>query len=372
MKNKIRLQLLITILILAVLPMAASYFLANEVVMRSLNLGFNPAIPKLIERHQERLRDLKRLKAFDEQTLKREFDESRELQTVYQDSDAVKLALSRSLFIYFIGGVSLALVFALIAAALIGKSISRRFSRTVDELMQRREKVNYLETVNQWQGMAQKLAHEIKGPLTPIELLVSGLPRSFETKDRGAFEKELNEAKRIVGEEVGHLRKMVQHFSGFAKLPNAKLAPVNLVSFLENYAALYEKTWPRLELKLLLEAADREVLAQIDAGLFRQVLTNLINNAVEANPDRQIQVAITLKHLQNRFQLEIANSGVSISPEIRARIFDVYFSTKKNHENMGLGLSIVKKVIVEHGGSICCIEQNEGAAFLIDLPEFSV
>lgn len=372
-KFKMRVELLFTILVLASLPIMGSYFMAHEVVVRSLNLGFSPAVPKLIERYQQHLRDLRRLKAFDEKSLQNEFAESRELQVIFQDPEAIKNALSRSLVGYFFSGLLMALILALIAAWILSWRINQRFSKTVDELLLQREKIQYLENLSQWQEVAKKLVHEIKGPLTPIELLVSGLPKSYEVKDDRAFLTELLEVKRIVGEEVETLRKMVQHFSDFAKLPSATLTPIKIVPFLEDYLAVYGEAWPELSLQLTFvgePTVDAETDVALDLGLFRQVLTNLVKNAAEANLGKKVQVSFILSHHQDDLSLEVYNSGCIIPLEIHARIFEIYFSTKKNHENMGLGLPIVKKIIMEHGGNIECLKCKEGAAFRLKLPYF--
>ncbi len=133
-------------------------------------------------------------------------------------------------------------------------------------------------------------------------------------------------------------------------------------------------------LQLRLGSADLEqksvsllatIIARIDTSLFRQVLTNLVKNAVEANPGRNVEFVAELACTAQSITLTLVNNGVPVATGIAARMFDPYVSTKANKDNMGLGLAIVKKIIIEHGGEIEHRECGGHPAFTISLPRLS-
>jgi two-component system sensor histidine kinase FlrB len=107
---------------------------------------------------------------------------------------------------------------------------------------------------------------------------------------------------------------------------------------------------------------------EIDPSLTKQALTNLIQNAVEANGAAPIEITLRVSEEDQKLKLTISNSGASIPPEICEQIFSPYFSTKSGGRNMGLGLTIVQKITIEQKGEVKCIPQDNGACFEITLP----
>jgi signal transduction histidine kinase len=105
--------------------------------------------------------------------------------------------------------------------------------------------------------------------------------------------------------------------------------------------------------------------------LFRQVLTNIVRNGVEANPTQRVGFAVELVATEDSLVLSIANDGKPVPGDLVARMFDPYVSGKSNKENMGLGLAIVKKIVIEHGGEIAYREADGRPTFTIVLPRVS-
>jgi PAS domain S-box-containing protein len=227
-----------------------------------------------------------------------------------------------------------------------------------------------------WQEVAQRIAHEIKNPLTPIQLsaqrLLRYLERSSGTQPVAALRTELEklvaECAGLIEREVHTLKSLVDAFSQFARFPSARLAPedVNTIvaSALDLFHGRLEGVTVRTELAAVLP------LVKADRELLRRVLANLIDNAAEAmegSAIRRMRVATRVDGDGDAVEIEISDSGQGISPEDKERLFLPHFSTKER--GTGLGLAIASRIIAEHNGTIR-VEDNlpTGTRFVIRFP----
>ncbi len=242
------------------------------------------------------------------------------------------------------------------------------FNRMLDELATAQGKVAYLERVGAWQEMARRIAHEIKNPLTPIQLAVQNL-RDKDPKVSARFSALLQTSAEIVEDEIEALRRMVSTFSQLAKVPEAQLAKVRLdrilTEFERAYGHLTDHSSDRLEVA---EAPAIEFFG--DRQLLKQCLVNLVENAVlschDAGPE-PVHVRIRALVFDEEIELWIEDNGPGIVPARRERVFEPYESSRE--EGTGLGLAIVKKIILDHHGEVR-VESSElgGAAIVIRLP----
>jgi signal transduction histidine kinase len=245
-------------------------------------------------------------------------------------------------------------------------SLARAFNAMVREVRESRDRIVYLEKITGWQDVARRLAHEIKNPLTPMKLAFQQLEARWR-KSPGdeVFGKLLEDAGEIVREEIGTLQRLVDEFSGFAKLPDVQPEAADLGGFLEDFV----RTSPQLA-----QDADVDVVTAsgpfpvaIDRALMRRVLANLCQNAVEAVRPARARVHLGVARTRDRAVLTVADEGPGIDRDVRERIFDPYFTTKGS--GTGLGLAIVKKIVLQHGGEIQAGSRPEGgASFTIALP----
>jgi signal transduction histidine kinase len=364
---RVGLLLTVAIMVMAVAPLLTALYLVEDALRTSLNLGFNPQVVRALDDSAENLRTLNRLDPANGAGYRAQFDRVQELKQVYSEPEFVKQRILGSLRLYFGLGLGAAVLLSVALAAWLSRRIARSHARNIAELTRQRERVRYLEEMSSWQELAKMLAHEIKNPLTPIEVLVSSLSRAYLGKSQEQFGAHLEETQRMIGEELQHLKSTVNKFSEFARLPQVQLAPVDLVEFMaRQLKLLVDPEWASFELH-----APEKLLARIDATLFRQVLGNLIRNGIEANPGRRVMFTITLELQHPVIALRVANDGVPVAPEIAPRIFDPYISTKSGKDNMGLGLAIVKKIVLEHGGDIRYEPRDGQPAFTVTLPEAS-
>ncbi len=206
-----------------------------------------------------------------------------------------------------------------------------------------------------WGDVARRIAHEIKNPLTPIQLSAERIKRKFAPK-LGDDSDSLEQMTGVIIRQTGDLRRIVDEFSKFARMPEPERKPQDL-SRLVRDAVLLQKTG-RPDIKLISDVPSEEIPALIDGTMITQALTNLIKNAGEAidtlrekgAPDGLVpQVQVNLKTDGVSAHITIADNGTGL-PEDRARLFEPYVTTRS--EGTGLGLPIVKKIIEEHGGSL--------------------
>ena len=248
------------------------------------------------------------------------------------------------------------------------KFLSTRFNHMADEVEVNRSRRLYLEKVASWQIIARKLAHEIKNPLTPIQMMMSQLVRRYEGDDPG-FKSLLEDAKNIITEEVTGLRQMVDSFSKFAQMPEPKLVRKDLSETIRLAVELEKAGFPQHDIHY--ECDLKEPMAHIDPQLLRQVVINLIKNAAEAANKTPAHIRISLKEQQNHYHILIEDDGPGIPIDLQNRIFEAYFTTKHTGPNpgMGLGLAVCQKVILDHGGDLWVKSKPSQTTFTIKLPK---
>jgi two-component system nitrogen regulation sensor histidine kinase NtrY len=221
------------------------------------------------------------------------------------------------------------------------------------------------QKVAAWGEVARKLAHEIKNPLTPIQLSAQRVRKAWLKNDPG-FERVLSEGTRAIVDEVEALKNLVDEFAQFARLPAANLQPFALDDVVEQALSLYDGMYPGLAVERRL-APDLPRL-RLDPDQMKRVIINLVDNAVEATGGKgRILVATEYDRAGGRARLVVADDGRGIAPADRDRLFVPHFSTKKR--GSGLGLAIVSRIVQEHLGTIRA-EDNppRGARFVVELP----
>lgn len=238
----------------------------------------------------------------------------------------------------------------------------KAFNTMLANLQEKQAQVIELEKMAVWREMARVLAHEIKNPLTPMQLMVQQLKDKFPdaAPDTRRF---LDECTGIISDEIENLKKLVREFSEFARTPKLERRAGDLNALIRETVRLY--TGIPIELAL---AGDLPK-AHFDEAQMHRVLVNLLDNAVHAMQQQDDpRITITTSAAGKHVTLRFADTGTGISPDVAGKIFEPYFSTKKH--GMGLGLAIVKRIIDEHGGKISVASApGAGATFTIVLPQ---
>lgn len=246
--------------------------------------------------------------------------------------------------------------------------VAHQFNRMADEVEANRRKSLYLEKIASWQIIARKLAHEIKNPLTPIQMIVSQLKRHYKGEDQ-EFQKLLENATGIVTVEVAALRRLVDDFSNFARLPIPKRVITDIRIVAQQAMKLEQAAFPSHRFSL--RADEGPITGEFDGELLRQVFINLMKNAAEACGDHGAEIAVDIRESETQVEVSVIDSGPGIPQDVQERIFEAYFSTKNTGPSpgMGLGLAITQKIVIDHEGSIKVESIPGRTVFRITLPK---
>ena len=232
------------------------------------------------------------------------------------------------------------------------------FNQMAQDLVENRRKRLEAEQIAAWREIARRLAHEIKNPLTPIQLAVQQIRDKYSGNDP-AYQQFVTNCTEIVTEEVENLRSLVQEFANFARMPSLSLSPSDLNECVHNVVRLYP------DARIHLDLEDQPAL-ELDAEQMRRVLINLIENGLDAS-GKNGQIEICTRTSGDTAMLSVIDSGPGVPLKDRVRIFQPYVSTKES--GMGLGLAVVHNIIEDHGGHISVTDAPTGGAqFDLQLP----
>lgn len=231
-----------------------------------------------------------------------------------------------------------------------------------------------------WQEVAQRIAHEIKNPLTPIQLSAERMARFVArrstaptpAKSDPALEHLVSECATSIGREVEALKSLVDEFSRFVRFPQARLAPADANSIVTQSLEVFRGRLEGINLRTELSRSLPAIKA--DSELLRGVLVNLIDNAAEAleeSPAKDLFVSTRGASNGDALEIVIADTGCGISPEDKDKLFLPHFSTK--NRGTGLGLAIAARIVAEHHGTLR-VEDNSpvGSRFILRLPAAEV
>ena len=222
-----------------------------------------------------------------------------------------------------------------------------------------------VQRVEAWREVARRIAHEIKNPLTPIQLSAQRLRKRYENMldGDGAV---LDKCTSTIIRQVEELKTLVNEFSNFARLPTAKLGPDDLNDVVREALFLFKEGHREVEFDF--SEQDPIPLVELDREQIKRALFNLLDNAVASlDGGGRVEIATRFDEAFGMVRLEVADEGEGVAREERGRIFEPYYSTKE--DGTGLGLSIVGTIVADHRGYIR-VRQNQprGTRFIIELP----
>ena len=216
-----------------------------------------------------------------------------------------------------------------------------------------------------WREVARGIAHEIKNPLTPIQLNTQRLKKKFK-EGSSDFTEVFDESTNVIIQEVEGLKTLVDEFSKFARMPEPNPKPYKLHRIIDDTLALYKDI--RKGIKFLTSYDPKIDIIKADHEQLKRVFINLIENSIDAvNGNGIIEINTSLTKNSKTVRIEVKDNGIGIPDENKDKLFLPYFSTKK--KGSGLGLAIANRIVVDHDG-IIRIEDNQprGAKFIIELP----
>jgi two-component system nitrogen regulation sensor histidine kinase NtrY len=216
-----------------------------------------------------------------------------------------------------------------------------------------------------WQEVARRIAHEIKNPLTPIQLSAQRLRKRY-LDSIGDNREIFDQCTATIVNQVDEIKKLVSEFSDFARMPKLRKERKDLGQLIQEVAVLYQEAHRHLTIVCRIDPAAPAFL--FDGVQIKRVLINLLDNAVSVLGDSGV-IVITLEYnsIAGQIRMLVADDGPGIPDEVKARIFEPYFSTRKS--GTGLGLAIAHTIVSEHGGTIRAADNTpDGAVFAVELP----
>jgi signal transduction histidine kinase len=246
-------------------------------------------------------------------------------------------------------------------------AVAAAFNFMMEDLRVAKERLVIAERIAAWQEIARRLAHEIKNPLTPIQMAMDTLRKTWKKK-HPSFDEILEESTATVMEEADRLKHIVSEFSAFARMPKPEFGRLDLNELVRSALALYQGGAAPVEIRLF------EQLPQIDAdkNQLNQVVLNLVENARDAIGQRtggRIIVSTRLGEAGDRAVLIVEDNGPGVPGDLKDKVFAPYFTTKHAKGGTGLGLAIVHRIVSDHGGRIAVADAaGGGARFAIELP----
>jgi two-component system, NtrC family, nitrogen regulation sensor histidine kinase NtrY len=226
-------------------------------------------------------------------------------------------------------------------------------------------KINKIKT---WQEAAKQMAHEIKNPLTPIQLATQRLQRRFGavlSNDPAFFD-----CTTTILSQVRVIKDLVTHFSVFASMPSPVIEIVDMSALIREIVCLYQLSYPTISLVVHMDP--EQITVKTDKNKIRLVLINLLDNSIRVlmqhvdKADKQIVIRLYIDKSAAKVHLVFADNGPGIAQSVRDTLFLPYVSTEK--KNMGLGLAIVRDTVVQLGGTVTLDSVSDGATFRIILP----
>jgi two-component system, NtrC family, nitrogen regulation sensor histidine kinase NtrY len=238
------------------------------------------------------------------------------------------------------------------------------FDAMTGDLARDRARLAHAERIAAWREVARGLAHEIKNPLTPIAMSVETL-RDARARGRADFDEIFDEGTRAIAEEVRRLKRIVDEFSRFARLPAPERAPIAAADLVAAVLALYPE--PRAGVALSREVAPGLPPVLADRDQILQVLLNLVQNALDAMP-RGGALGLSARAAEGGgVAFAVTDTGPGLAAADLERVFEPYFTTKEG--GTGLGLAIAQRIAEEHGGRLeVASAPGAGATFTLVLP----
>jgi signal transduction histidine kinase len=366
MIRNIRWSVYLVAMLLTTIPIVGAFYATRGVLESAIGVGLNPKVSAELQKAGTRLKDLAKANPEREVEYKAEFTRLQQVRSAYDLLLDLSPQLNAAYLKVFFIVTGISSLIAIAVASWLNRRIIQSHDMAVTEMSRAQQIASYLNNRESWKLVAQKMVHEVKNPLTPIQVMMARLGKQYENLHATRspeFSAILEETRLMVKEEIGKISTWVEAFSRYARMPEPQLKSTSLPELLNSFHQKYDGYWPNIEVEI---KAQNESAAKTncDPVLVRQVLFNLAKNASEAAGEKQIKLElISGNHLDGTPFIAVADNGTGIPEEIRSRLFQPYTSTKADGKGMGLGLAIAKKTMMEHGGDITFIPTERGTKF---------
>ncbi len=250
--------------------------------------------------------------------------------------------------------------------------LNKNFNLMIDQLKSQQKKLILSERHSAWEHVARKLAHEIKNPLTPIQLVVDNLKSKYENLLNDNVKSKYQENLQTINKQIKQIENLVNEFSDFARMPKPIIRKNNLVEIINNNLLLLKK----IDEKILIKSKfynSKEIFLLCDYEQISRCIFNLVKNSIESIQEKALKaskinkkISIEIVQIKDYIKLIVTDDGTGFPEDKKEEIIKPYYTTKE--KGSGLGLSIVSKIINDHNGSIVFKNINDGAQIEVLLP----
>ena len=254
------------------------------------------------------------------------------------------------------------------------EKLNKNFNLMIDRLKTQQNKLLANERHDAWENVARKIAHEIKNPLTPIQLIIDSLKNKYSDFLDANNKKSFNDKVKTINKQVKLIEKLVNEFSDFARMPKPIFKKINLKKIVDDCLKLMKVNDETIMIDF---KCDENILIKADNEQISRVFINLIKNSIESlnekyqkNNEFNKKINIEIYQINDYIEILIIDNGTGFNTTNLSEISKPYFTTKKN--GSGLGLSIVVKIINDHNGTIEFLNYKKGAKIKITFPNINV
>ena len=251
------------------------------------------------------------------------------------------------------------------------EALNKNFNLMIDRLKTQQDKLLLTERHEAWENVARKLAHEIKNPLTPIQLIIDRFNSKFSNLFNESDKSDFNENLKIVNKQIKQIENLINEFSDFARMPKPILKKHDIVKLIKENILLMNEIDTSVIIKI--NSYKEPLNINCDSEQFNRIFINLFKNSIESlnekflkNPDFSKKIDIDILKKDDYIQIIIKDNGIGFSSTNFNELLKPYYTTKKN--GTGLGLPIVNKIINDHNGTLKLVENKFGAEIKINLP----
>ena len=252
------------------------------------------------------------------------------------------------------------------------ETLNKNFNLMIEKLKTQQEKLLLSERHEAWENVARKLAHEIKNPLTPIQLTIDRLKTKYEESIENNEKNNFNNYLKTINKQINQIENLVNEFSDFARMPKPLLSKNNLIEIVKSNISILKEIDKSISINF--KTQKDEMFIKCDMDQISRTFFNLIKNSIESireksakNADFNKIIDIEILDKNDYITCIITDNGIGFSTDIIKKITKPYFTTKR--EGSGLGLSIVNKIINDHNGTIKFNSSKNGAKVEINLPK---
>jgi len=364
-----------SLVFISIIPISFLLVKISNETSKNLEFKSEEVIEALVH-YESLLKDENKRPGSNENLLRRAFQKSVDLRSKIEDQASLTNLFYDRIRVQALQWLFLVASFSILFSAFFSFSIKNQFHNLFLENLKNVNKLNALRQLESWQRALRVLVHEIRGPLTPLKLTISSLKEKSQltpkeiTESIESLMKYYEAGSRFSLEQISYIERLMQSFTSFTRLPEPQKKEESLIEIITDFIRITNDVYGVQVEFVRNNIVDGTDLVLVDRDLIITVLNNLFKNAKEAGAS---SYSLILELSGNGFYIDIKNNGPIIPSEISSGIFEFGLSSKlqSNGNNLGVGLTVCKKIMLDHGGDLFLHSNtlSSGVIFRLFIPK---